>query len=499
MTSTTSAAVDLELIERKLALRRFIGMGTIAWTAFVVTDVIAARVHQTPLEYLVAIRLAGTGFGLTIFLLSAFERLPAWALHVLEGIMSPLAALLVSLAALRCGGASSPLALGVVTCALFRGVLPAPWRRVLPSTLGAALTFPLTILVAARSDPAIASQLESSVALWTFAQSSVFLVLGGFVAAAGSHLLWTAKEQIHEARRLGAYRLVARIGTGGMGEVWLARQMPLNRRVALKILKEATLRDPAALRRFRREAEAASSLVHPNTIRVFDFGASDDGVFFIAMELLDGLDLEAIVDRTGPLPPGRVVHLGRQVCGSLAEAHNRGIIHCDLKPANLFVTRVDDDYDFAKVLDFGLARVTAGGHTTVDSIRGTPAFMPPEIIKGEPVAPESDIYSMGAVLYWMVTGTPVFRGSGFHESVMAHLDAAPERPSARLGSEVPADLEDVILKCLSKKRADRYRSARELEEALAACGCASAWSTAKARASWEELRPSLAKIPTRRS
>src|SRR5262249_43725546 len=160
----------------------------------------------------------------------------------------------------------------------------------------------------------------------------------------------------------------------------LARQMPLNRLVALKILKQSTLRDPSALRRFKREAEAASSLGHPNTIRVFDFGASDDGVFYITMELLDGLDLEAIIDRIGPLPAARAVHITKQVCASLAEAHTRGIIHCDLKPANIFITRVGEDFDFAKVLDFGLARLlVASDHTTVDSIRGTPAFMPPEI------------------------------------------------------------------------------------------------------------------------
>jgi hypothetical protein len=493
--TTPPTAIELETKEqRRRALRRFIGMGTIAWTSFFVTDLIAARVHDVQVQYLLGLRLVGTGIGLTAFLLCGFEKLPRWALYIIEAITGPMAALLVSLAALRCGGATSPLVLGIVTIILARGVLPTSWRRALASTVPAALVFPVTVLGAARFDPTAAAQLDSSLAMWTLIQTSVFLALSALVAAGSCHLLWSAKEQVHEARRLGSYRLVARIGAGGMGEVWLARQMPLNRRVALKILKEATLRDPGSVRRFRREAEAASSLVHPNTIRVFDFGASDDGVLFIAMELLDGLDLEAIVARLGPLPPGRVVHVGRQVCGSLAEAHKRGIIHCDLKPANLFVTKVDDDYDFAKVLDFGLARVTGGNHATVDSLRGTPAFMPPEIIKGEEVVPESDIYSMGAVLYWMTTGTPVFRGSGFHETVMAHLDGVVERPSVRLGREVPADLEAVILKCLAKKKDDRYRSARELEEALAACTSTAAWTSQKAKESWQELRPSLRKM-----
>jgi eukaryotic-like serine/threonine-protein kinase len=492
--SKNPGVIDVELVERKNAVRRYLMMGTIAWTAFVVTDLIAARVHGAPLEYLIALRLAGTGIGLTTHLVTGFDKLPDWAFQLIESLITPLAALLVSLAALRCGGATSPLALGVVTITLIRSVLPAPWQRTLPSTLAAALTFPIAVLLASLhpARPDITRELADPVVVWDFIQTSIFLVLGAGVATAGSHLLWGAKEQIQEARKLGSYRLVARIGSGGMGDVWLARQMPLNRRVALKLLKENIASDPTSLRRFKREAEAASHLVHPHTIRVFDFGASDDGVFYIAMELLDGLDLEAIISRLGPLPASRTVHLARQVCDSLFEAHTKGIIHCDLKPANLFVTKVGDEYDFAKVLDFGLARLNIGhGHTTVDSIRGTPACMPPEVIKGEPVTPVSDIYSMGAVLYWMVTGTPVFRGRGFHDSVLPHLDKAPERPSQRLGSEVPSDLEAIILKCLAKKPADRYANARELGEALADCSCARGWSGVAAKVSWEELRPSL--------
>lgn len=489
------SVVDIEQVERKSALRRFIAMGTVAWTLFIVTDFIAWRVHQSPLEYLIAVRLTGTGFGLTMYLAMGLPALPAFFIEIFEAVMAPTAALLVSMSALRSGGITSPLSIGVATVTLIRGVLPTHWRRALPSTMVAALTFPGVMLIGALLRPEIRASFADPVAVWGFIQASVFLVLGGFVATAGSHLLWSAKEQIIEARKLGAYRLVARIGSGGMGEVWLARQMPLNRRVALKILKESTLKDPAALRRFKREAEAAATLVHPNTIKVFDFGASDDGVFFIAMELLDGMDLEAIVDRLGPLPPARTVHLARQVCASLAEAHAKGIIHCDLKPANLFVTKVGDAYDFAKVLDFGLARLTFGpGHTTVDSMRGTPAFMPPEVIKGEGVTPESDIYSMGAVLYWMVTGTPPFTARGFHESIMAQLEATPQRPSERLGAPIPQDLEAVILKCLAKKREARYANAKELNDALGACECAATWSNTSAKASWQELRPSLGRL-----
>ena len=482
--------------ERRLSFHRFAQMGTVAWTLFVVTDVFAAQIHDTSLAYLVVLRLAGTAYGLGAYLLSGSERLPGWAVTVLETLTPILAGLLVSLGAIPCGGVLSAFALGVTMVSMTRSILPSPWQWALPASVGAALTFPLTMLVAARFVPAVHEQLEDAVQWWNFLQTGMFLVFGGVVAAGGSHLLWSAKEQIHQARRLGQYRLVARIGTGGMGEVWLARQMPLNRRVALKILKESTLKDPAALRRFKREAEAASSLQHPHTIKVFDFGASDDGVFFIAMELLDGMDLEAIVERAGPMPAARVIHLARQVCDSLAEAHGRGIIHCDLKPANLFVTRVGEEYDYAKVLDFGLARLVASdSHVTVDSMRGTPAFMPPEIVKGETPSPASDIYSMGAVLYWMVTGTPVFRGN-FHEAVIAHVDKKPEPPSERLNGFVPEDLEAIILRCLAKKSSERYSSAKELGLALAKCEAANAWDTKAARASWQDLRPSVTRMET---
>jgi serine/threonine-protein kinase len=485
------------LDERRQSFRRFMKMSVLAWTAFVVTDIVAARVHDASLAYLVALRLTGTGFGLVLYLACSSKRLSPRLLSAFEIGSTPIAGLLVSLGALPCGGVDSPLALGVAMVAVTRGVLPSPWCRTLPAALGAALTFPATMIVAASVFPTIAEQLGDPRRQWMFAQTNLFLVLGAFVAGAGSHLLWSAKEQLHQARRLGQYRLVARIGTGGMGEVWMARQMPLNRRVALKILKERSLNDPTALRRFRREAEAASSLQHAHTIRVFDFGASDDGVFFIAMELLDGLDLEAIVDRLGPLPAARVVFLARQICDSLAEAHARGIIHCDLKPANLFVTQVGDNHDYAKVLDFGLARSSVGDNcSTVDSMRGTPAFMPPEIVKGESPTSESDVYSMGAVLYWMVTGSPVFRGSSFHESVLAHVEKTVESPSERLGDNVPADLEAVILRCLSKARGDRYASAKDLEAALAGCSCANQWDATAARSSWNELRPSVSRLPT---
>lgn len=485
----------LELEERRARMRRFLRIGTAAWAVFLFTDAFAARALGVPIEVLVGLRIAGAAVGLAAYGLAKHKDLSERALTTIEAAVFVAAGLLVSIGAILSGGLRSPLAQGVVIVTLFRTVLPAPWVRALPIALGCALTFPTALLIGAAFDPALAAHLASD--RWSLGLSTMFLVLTAALASVGSHMQWDARKQVHEARRLGAYRLVARIAAGGMGEVWLARQVALNRNVALKILKERILTEAGALRRFQREAEAASTLTHPNTIRVFDFGASDDGVFFLAMELLDGLDLEDLVERVGPLPPGRVIHLARQACASLAEAHHRGLVHCDVKPANLFVAKLGDELDFVKVLDFGLVRVMSGpGATTIDAIRGTPTFMPPEVVRGEPVGPESDVYSMGAVLYFILTGTTVFQTSSYHESLLAHLETEIEPPSRRLGTKVPADLEAVVMKCLSKKRGDRYVTAREVEAALAACTDAASWTQEHARASWALLRPSMASIRT---
>jgi serine/threonine-protein kinase len=480
--------------DRKTTLSRFLFAGTAAWTAFFLTDLVAAHGLGAPLEYLAALRFTGTGIGVAAYAVVRSKKVTARTLDTVEGVIFPTAGLLVSLAAIPTGGITSPLALGVGMLTLTRALLLAPWQRAAPSALMTAASFPIVMTIAAAG-PRIHAQMQTD-ALWTFILTTLFLLMGAVVSAGGSHLTYAARQEVQEARRLGAYRLVARIGSGGMGEVWLARQMPLDRPVALKLLKKKVLEEPGAIRRFKREALAASRLAHPHTIRVFDFGASDDGVFFLAMELLDGLDLEQIITRGGPIHPARAIHLARQICGSLAEAHHAGIVHCDMKPANVFVARIGDDLDFVKVLDFGLARVLVGpGATTVvESIRGTPAFMPPEIVRGERVGPESDVYAMGALLYYMVTGTTIFQGVGFHEMVIAQLEGKPDPPSKRLDVALPSDLEAVIMRCLEKSRGARFVTARELDDALGKCALAGRWSQEDARLAWEILRPSLSRV-----
>jgi serine/threonine-protein kinase len=278
-----------------------------------------------------------------------------------------------------------------------------------------------------------------------------------------------------------------------MGEVWLAWDDGLKRDVALKILaRQASGRD---LARFEREAFAASGLQSPHTIRVFDFGASDDGVWFIAMEHLLGADLSTLVHDNGRIPAGRAVRFARQACASLIEAHAAGIIHRDIKPANLFVTNPGEQCDVLKLLDFGIAKVT---HDDFDAtvtqagwIAGTPAYMAPEVCAGAVVADaRSDVYSLGAVLYFLLTGTPPFTTENAAALMMAAVHETPETPSQRAGTLIPPDVESVVLRCLEKLPANRFQRVRDLDAALAKCDAGRPWTDEDARQFWSTYLPS---------
>jgi serine/threonine protein kinase len=402
---------------------------------------------------------------------------------------------LITLIAIPVGGLTSRFVQGVALFVFARAVLiPSHWKSALAISLGSALMMPLTMAAAALWSAPLRMQWISPPALLVFLHNGLFVLGAAVVGSVGSHVLWTARTQVYEMRRLGSYRLRTRIGGGGVGDVWLAWQDPPGREVALKVLRDEALKDPDLVRRFEREARAVRRLEHPNTIRIFDYGASHDGVHYIAMELLHGLDVDALVRKYGPMPAARVIHLARQACGSLDEAHGMGIIHRDLKPANLFVVRADDGGDMLKVLDFGLVRILRSATSSSPSpvtpegvICGTPAFISPEAVSGDRVDGRSDVYSLGAVLYFMLTGTVVFPHLTITESVMAHAGRAPEPPSKRLAG-VPADLERLILRCLEKDPANRYASAAALAADLARCADAEMWSVEDARAFWESGR-----------
>jgi serine/threonine-protein kinase len=303
---------------------------------------------------------------------------------------------------------------------------------------------------------------------------------------------------------MGCYELVELIGRGGMGEVWRARHSLLTRPAAIKLIRTRGQEEDAAgelrqsSRRFELEAQATAAMRSPHTIQLFDFGVTHDGTFYYVMELLDGLDLQTLVRRYGPVSAGRAVHLLQQVCHSLGEAHVRGLIHRDVKPANIFICRYGREVDFVKVLDFGIAkprRITddSGSLTRGELVGGTPEFMSPEQVLGDrPLDQRADIYALGAVAFWLLTGKLVFEGENAMQVMLHHLQSEPAPPSSRTELSVPAALDAVVLACLAKDPAQRPQSADDLAARLADCAAGNPWTAAAAREWWDLHLPGTA-------
>jgi len=309
------------------------------------------------------------------------------------------------------------------------------------------------------------------------------------LATITSSVIYGLHERVREARQLGQYTLEAPIGAGGMGEVYIARHALLRRPTAVKLVlgPDAT---EAQLRRFEREVQLTSCLTHPNTINVYDYGRTPDGIFYYAMEYLDGIDLEELVDRHGPQPSGRVIDILLQVCGALHEAHSVELIHRDVKPANIFLCERGGIWDFVKVLDFGLVKQVGAAPTLSQSstnvLAGTPLYLSPEgITDPEKVDARSDLYALGAVAYYLLTGVPVFEGRTLVEICSHHLHTPPVPPSERAPSRsIDPELERIVLACLAKAPEDRPASAAALAEWLRTCTAHGSWTQEDAAEWW---------------
>jgi serine/threonine-protein kinase len=361
------------------------------------------------------------------------------------------------------------------------GAVVLMFAAIVPSTPAKTL---LAGLVAVSMNP-IAMWIARARGIWNFESPTDallmhypdYLLLG--VAIVISHVVTGLGQQVAKAREMGSYQLGELLGRGGMGEVYRATHRMLARPAAIKLIRREVIggSDPAAAQlavtRFRREAEAAANLRSPHTVELYDFGVTDDETLYFVMELLDGLDLESLVRRHGPLPAGRVVHILRQVCASLEEAHVRGLVHRDIKPANIHLGRMGLVYDFVKVLDFGLVKPITDGtldHSLATQggvVIGTPGYMAPEIALSGNVDGRADLYSLGCVAYYLLTGRQVFEGDTVMQVFAQHLQAVPTSPSQRGPSPVPPDLEQLVLSCLAKKPEDRPQSAAELDRRLA--------------------------------
>ena len=300
-----------------------------------------------------------------------------------------------------------------------------------------------------------------------------------------------ARKAALKARQLGQYALDDKIGEGAFGAVYRAHHALMRRPVAVKLLQTEKLSQSSAAR-FEREVQLTSQLTHPNTITLYDYGRTPEGIFYYAMEYLDGLTIDRLVKQYGAQPEGRVIAILRQVCGSLAEAHAIGLVHRDIKPANVFLTQRGGVPDFVKVLDFGLVKVrdTQGGVelTMAEATLGTPLYMSPEAVEhANDVDARSDLYSLGAVGYFLVTGEALFDCLTLGEVLMHQVKDLPARPSERLGKPVSSDLEELLMRCLAKNPASRPANARELDNALAGCRGAADWSRQQADKWWHNF------------
>jgi len=310
------------------------------------------------------------------------------------------------------------------------------------------------------------------------------------VALVVSRIVFELSMAAGKGQEMGSYRLEELLGRGGMGEVWRASHRLLARQAAVKLIRL----DPGSnsrelLGRFEREARATAALRSPHTVDVYDYGTTEDGTFYYVMELLEGFDMETLVHRFGRVPPERALFMLEQACHSLAEAHEGGLIHRDVKPANIYVCRYGLDWDFVKLLDFGLVKNPVADArapvTMTGVIAGTPGYMSPEMGLGSPdVDWRSDIYSLGCVAYWLLTGRRVFEEGTSLQILMDHVQKTPSPPSQWVEGGLPPELDRTVLSCLEKDPANRPQTAHELADRLRAIRTAERWTEERARHWW---------------
>jgi serine/threonine-protein kinase len=324
---------------------------------------------------------------------------------------------------------------------------------------------------------------------------TILLAIGAATAIFGSYKIGELQQEAFEARKLGQYLLKRRLGSGGMGEVYLGEHMLLRRACAIKLIRRDQAGDPTALSRFEREVRAMAALTHWNTVEIYDYGHAEDGTFYYVMEYLPGLSLQQLVEQHGPLSPERAVHFLRQICGALQEAHGVGMIHRDIKPSNVIACPRGGVDDVAKLLDFGLVHGLGPGLlkdadrlTVQGTILGSPPFMSPEQATGKDrLDARTDIYSMGTLAYFLLTGQGPFQRDTAMELLMCHVyESVPPLTDAR--PDIPGDLVDVVMKCLEKDPARRFQDADSLEQALAQCQCADQWTRRDAGEWWRAHR-----------
>jgi serine/threonine protein kinase len=374
----------------------------------------------------------------------------------------------------------------ILTYAIF---VPNTWRRAAKVIVPMALAPMVVPWILGMLHPESFEVAIRAANIEQVSEHGLFLLMGAFTAIFGTHIINTLRTEAFTARLQNQYQLGRKIGSGGMGEVYLAEHQLLKRPCAIKLIRQEHSGEAHAMARFEREVRATAQLSHWNTIEIFDYGRNDDGTFYYVMEYLPGLSLDVLVRRHGPLPAARVIYLLRQACDALNEAHGVGLIHRDIKPANLFAAYRGGLHDVTKLLDFGLVKTLQGDNaiqlSREDTIAGSPLYVAPEqVIHSQPPDRRADIYSLGAVAYFLLTGRPPFLGDSAMEVMIAHTHD-PVIPPSEIRAGLPTDLERVVLRCLAKRAGDRFPDASSLAEALGSCADAANWSPRHAAQWWQ--------------
>ena len=512
--TTTLPADVLRDASRRLGWAALVYSGTylLAFAGpyfFIHTGLVASAPEHPSMVLPTIVAVASIAMGVAVFLLSRYGHMAPAKLLDLGLVFEVVGAFGISMGSLW-------TAFPVWREEIFEGItyMGIPWEcvwiiafpvlapntptKTLAAAIAAASTGFVTVLLSKAFGP-MSPDVPMSLFVVYFGFSTYLCAAIAYVAA---RVIYQYGTRLSQAREIGSYHLERPLAEGGMGKVWVARHRMLARPAALKLIRPEALGGPvgreAVVRRFEREARATAALQSKHTVDIYDFGTTEEGDFYYVMELLSGLDLGALIERFGALPPGRVIHFLRQVCHSLGEAHDAGLVHRDIKPSNIFTCRLGPDCDFVKVLDFGLVALRgeqfrgATELTVEGQTAGTPAFMAPEVARSIPdVDGRADIYAVGCVAYWLLTGQRVFMDDSPLGMIAHHLKTPPDPPSRRAEMEIPQDLERLVLACLEKDREARPRDAWELDERLAACDAAADWDAERSRAWWELNLPEL--------
>jgi hypothetical protein len=467
-----------ELVSDVLRLRWLSLIGAIAWLVFAIQDwMVVAIGGSGRLSIYWGVRVGGlVPIGLALWRLRSPRGFSRKSFLALDIATFSIVQAGVCLMCVEYGGISSRYVTGILVILIARAsVLAAPWKRGL-LIVGIPLgVYPLFMLTARLFLPEINAQFGNRDDFSIFMQNVFVSVISGAMCVWGGHGAWAIRRQLFETRNIGKYRLKKNIGRGGMGEVWEAYHSGLQGNVALKILRPDQDANPEAVQRFEQEVAAMCRLTHPNTVRVFDYGVTEDGIWYYAMELLEGQTLFELVRSNQRLSVSRALHIAHQATRALAEAHSQGIVHRDIKPENVFITQAGGEPDFVKVLDFGIAKLSHEAAnvslTRTGAIFGTPTYMSPEAANGRPMDPRSDVYGMGAVMYCMLAGHPPFQSANATELLLAHVNTPPSPLNELPGLEVSPDVDALVLRCLAKNPADRFSDAGQLAQAIDRLRC----------------------------